>query len=270
MPAWTPPTELLPVTPEAYAQLRLYIDAGSIVLEGYAKARDGGCQPTDKGGSGCWPDIPIANSLPKIAEFLYRYVPATAVSLEPAQKFATSYFPGDAERFPDSDADRLGWPTFVDREQLIAALDGVTSPEVQKQLGSLDRPPDAAGEFGQLPSANVDDAGAGLSWWVMALSGGGFLSWLGKSKVLAILGPGKKLKVILAVGAGLLYALGAAGLVSNVLPEIKKLYTKTIAEPVARTANIIAIAAGIGGAVLIGAIVYTAVTNRKRQRALAA
>lgn len=271
---WTPPTELLPITAPVYAQLRIYIDAGSVVIRGYAEARDNGCKSTEEGGKGCWPDVPVANALPKMAELLYRYVPAAEVSLEAAQKFAATYFPDQPEYFADTDAARLGWPTFVDREQLIKALDAVTPPEVAKEIGTLDRPPDTAGAYDKLPSANTDDAGLGLAWWTYALSAGGVLSKLGKTPAIlaAIFGPGKKIKAIVVLASWVFVGLGLAGALDAVLPGLKKITKQVLVDPAAKAANIIAIAAGIGGAVLIGAIVYTVVNKQKQkqQRALAA
>lgn len=263
---WSPPDKLLPVTPQAYALLRMSIDAGHAAVTAYAAAIEGGCLPTYEGGTGCWIDTKPATS--ELARNLYRYIPTSALPLEAAQAFAKKYFPDDEARYPAKDAARLGWPTFVDRDALVAALDGVTSPEVKAKLGPLNRPPDAAGEVVALPSADAADPGEAMSWWVVALSAGGVLSWLGRSKVLlAVVGPGIWVKLALAA-ATILLSIGLAGGVSASLPAVKKAVDDIIVKPLAKGANILAIVAGIGGAVVVTALVVQVVRKPSKRKEL--
>jgi hypothetical protein len=176
MQEWAPPAQLEPITAEVYAALRMIIDSGCAVVDAYRKFRDGGGE--DGGG---WSEPPTGAA--KMAETIYRYVPAADISLVPAQDFALKYKPGEPVWYPDTDASRLGWPTFVDRPQLLAALQKATPETVQKEIGSLDRPPDAKGKYGILPSADV----GGLEWWAIALAAGGVLAWLGRRSLPGLL-----------------------------------------------------------------------------------
>ena len=262
--AWTPPTELQTVTAPIYAFLRTGIEAGNLAVLAYAKARDGGCKPTSEGGAGCWLDTspPVAT----LAEIYYQYVPAQLIPLKPAQDFANLYLGGDDLYMPKTDADRLGWPTFVDRKALITALDEVTPPAVKAQIGSLDRPPDLSGNMKDLPGANTDDPSLNLQWWMVALGTGGAIAWLGQSKALATLaalGPASKVKALIAVVAGFVIFAGATGAASAVLPWVQKTAEKIVVEPLAKGTNILGIAAGIGGAVLVGFLVYKIIIENK-------
>lgn len=267
MPAWTPPTELQTVTAPIYAFLRMGIEAGNTAVLAYAKARDNGCKPVADGGQGCWLDTspPVAT----MADIYYHYVPAQLIPLTPAQEFAKLYLGGAEEYMPTTDASRIGWPTFVDRKALIKALDDVTPPAVKAQIGSLDRPPDLSGNMKDLPGANTDDPSLNLQWWMMALGGGGALAWLGSSKALATLaalGPASKVKALIAIAAGFVLFAGATGAAAEVLPWVKQSAETIIIEPLAKTTNILGIAAGIGGAVLVGFLVYKIVIENKPKR----
>jgi len=258
--AWTPPETLAPITAQAYALLRVYIDTGAAAVEHYAKRRSEGCE------SECWTEP--KPSVQVMARTLYQHLRLDAVDRGPAQAYAQKYYPDDPSRFPDTDASMVGWPSFVDRAATIAALDAATSPEVLAEVGSLDRTPQAGG--GQPDgTANGDDAGSALNWWVIALSGGGFLSWLGKSKLLAALSPHKKIVTLILVAATALKWLGAAGAVSEVLVGAKKVIDEVVIKPAAKGASVLFYvlggAAGLGAAALI----YKAVT-RPKPRTLAA
>lgn len=176
MQEWMPPAQLEPVTAEVYAVLRMLIDSGCASVDAYRKFRENG----GEGDSG-WVDA--QPGVAKMAETLYRFIPASEISLAPAQDFAQKYKPGEPAWYPDTDASRRGWPTFVDRAQLLAALQKVTPESVQKEVGSLDRPPDQKGKLGMLPSADV----GGLEWWAIALAAGGVLAWLGRRTLPGLL-----------------------------------------------------------------------------------
>lgn len=176
MQEWSPPAELEPVTAEVYAALRMLIDSGCSALDAYRKYRDEG----GTGDSG-WVDPPPG--VAKMAETLYRFIPAASVSLAPAQGFAQKYKPDEPAWYPDSDAARRGWPTFVDRAQLLVALQKVTPESVMKELGDLNRPPTDKGGDNLIPSADL----GGLEWWAVALSAVGVLAWLGRRTLPGLL-----------------------------------------------------------------------------------
>lgn len=169
MQEWSPPAQLEPVTAEVYATLRMLIDSGCSAIDAYRKYRDQG--GADDSG---WIDPPPG--VAKMAETLYRFIPAVSVSLAPAQKFANAYKPNEPAWYPDSDAARRGWPTFCDRTQLLVALQKVTPDPVVKEIGDLNRPPTDKGGGDILPSADL----GGLEWWALALSAVGVLAWLGR------------------------------------------------------------------------------------------
>lgn len=252
---WTPPETLAPITAQAYALLRVYIDTGAAAVAYYAKRRSEGCE------SECWQEP--KPSVQVMARTLYQHLPLDAVDRGPAQAYAQQYYPDDPSRFPDTDLAMVGWPSFVDREAMIAALDAATPPEVLAELGPLDRTPQA-GEGSPDGTAAGADPGAALNWWVIALSGAGFLSWLGKSKLLMALSPSKKIVTLIVVAATALKWLGIGGAVSDVLEGAKKVIEKVVVEPAAKGASVLFYvlggAAGIGAAVLI----YKAVTRKPR------
>ncbi len=264
MPSWTPPTELQIVTAPIYAFLRMGIEAGNLAVLAYAEARDSGCKPIGEGGEGCWLDT--TPSVTTIAEIFYRYVPTSLVPLKPAQDFAAKYHGGADAYMPTEDSDRIGWPTFVDRKALVAALDEVTPAAVKAQVGSLDRPPDLSGNVKDLPSANTDDPSLNLQWWMKALGAGGALAWLGKSKALAallVLSPASKVKALITIAAGFVLFAGATGAAAAVLPWIQKEAEVIILDPIANATNILGYAAGIGGAALVAFLVYKYVVENK-------
>lgn len=264
MPAWTPPQQLQVVTAPIYAFLRMGIEAGNEAVLAYAKARDGGCKPIAEGGEGCW--IDPSPTTATLAEIYYQYVPAQVIPLQPAQEFAKLYLGGADEYMPTSDADRLGWPTFVDRKALVKALDDVTPASVKTQIGNLNRPPDLNGTMKDLPSANTDDPSLNLQWWMVAFGSGGALAWLGQSKALAtlaVLSPASKVKALITIAAGFVLFAAATGATAAVLPWVKQTAETIVIEPLAKTTNILGIALGVGGAALVAFLVYKIVVENK-------
>lgn len=159
---WTPPTPA-PVTAEAYATVRLAIDTGCKLVE--ARAATG-------------KDISSRPTLGDLSEIIYAYIPAEMISMEPAVAFSKKYGT-DLEPDPNDPSDRYGWPTFVDRAQLITALEVVTPAAVKAEIGNLDRPPDAKGR--ELGLLNADIGGS--EWWAIALSAAGILAFLGRRSI---------------------------------------------------------------------------------------
>ncbi len=251
---WTPPETLTPITAQAYALMRVYIDTGAAAVAYYAKRRSEGCE------SECWQEP--KPSVQVMARTIYQHLPLDALDRGPAQAYAETYYPDDPSRFPDTDLAMVGWPTFVDRAAAIAALDAATSPEVLAELGPLDRTPQA-GEGQPDGTANGSDPGAALNWWVLALSAGGFLSWLGKSKLLAALSPHKKIVALIVVVATALKWLGAAGAVAEVWEGSKKVIDEVIVKPAAKGASVLFYVLGAAAGIGAAAIIYKAVTRPK-------
>lgn len=249
---WTPPETLEPITDQVYALLRVYIDTAATALAYYTQRRNEGCE------SECWQEP--KPSVQTMARTFYRFLPLNALDKGPAQAYAKQYYPDDPSRYPEVDLDMVGWPTFVDRAAAIAALDKATPPAVLAQLGPLDRTPQA-GQGSPDATANGGDAGAALNWWVVALSAGGFLSWLGKSKLLAALSPTKKITALIMVVATALKWAGAAGAVTEIWEVAKQAIDEVIVKPAAKGASVAFYV--LGGALgLAGAFALYKVLNK--------
>lgn len=214
-----PPTPK-PITAEAYAAVRMMIDAGCAQVNAFRRAREGGCggaMPTYEGG--CWFG-PNDVGMEKMAAGIYEYIPTDLISLQPAIAFAAKYLGGQDAYTPDLDTEkaRLGWPTFVDRAQLLAALEQVTPDGVKNSIGPLDRPPDVAGSELGLLSADV----GGSEWWAIALGVGGVLAWLGRRSLPGLLATILPTGPVRTAALWLFRGLLAAGAVKGISYILKK------------------------------------------------
>lgn len=258
IPGWTPPEKLKPVTPQAYATLRLYIESGcawtKLYIEKYSLEIF---------------NAPIQRKpgLSDMAVKFFDYVPAESVPLAPAQAIRDQLQP-QLTKFPLIDEDRPGWPTFISRTTLINALNAVTPPEVLAQVGSLDRPPDAAGTLGMESAANAQDdsgaaAGLALEWWALALTAGGVLYWLGKTNFAGVmigLLARQLLKFLVVAGAVVLFTDAAGAIIEKLGKQ---------AAGAARSLMPLLLL-GLGGALGVGALVVVRRRRSSSRKSLAA
>lgn len=232
-------------TPETYAALRVAIDAGTTAVRTWYERRMDGCE-TD-----CEPKTDP--NLGDLSDFVRTYIPDDALSLEPAQKMATTVPPIEGSNFiPTEHPDDLyGWPTFADRDQLLVALDKVTPPAVRGELGKIEGPPSSTAGEGWT-GADQD----GLSWWAVALAAGGVLAWLGRRHVAGF---------VLSVGAERLFRTLLAGGAVLVLANQAKKVLDAAGDAGAQTINLVPII--VGGVVVVGIIVTVAVVLSRRDKA---
>lgn len=184
-------------------------------------------------------------SIEQQAAALYEYIPAAMIPVE-------------ADDRPTIETFKVG------REALMAALKQSTPPQVLTELGDIS-------------GADAPGSEGGLNWWAMALSAGGFLSWVGKSKVLAALVTLTNVKkYIFLLAAGFLYALATYGIISEIVPGAKKvlagLGNDLIINPAKTAGSFLGIVVGLG-IVAVGTVViynFTRTQNAKTDRRLAA
>lgn len=237
--AWAPPAVVKEITAPIYVQLAMIIETGTKLLQ-YQEAH---------------PSEPLRASLGyhDMAIILYDYIPASYIPLGPEP-------PDPTCNTSWCDLDRPSVDTFkVGREKLMEALNKATPPQVLAEIGDIS-------------GASKPEPEGGMNWWVAALGAGGFLSWVGKSPMIARLAAlTNRKKLILALAAGLLYALGATGAVTEILPAAKNaagnLYENLIQKPLQTAGSVLSLALGVGIVGVAGILLYNfAQSQTKKQQ----
>lgn len=178
LPGWTPPAQTRPITPEVYVLLRTYIEAGTTATRQYIENKKAGCENLGDVFEGGVPQTcrPFKTNpdLANMAVVFFEFVPLDLINFSGATNLAQSVM-GYSPDHVFEVWEIPGWPAWVDRQQLLDALELVTPAEVRAQV-LTDRPPDAAGKLVELPDALT----GGLEWWTVALGALGVLAFLGR------------------------------------------------------------------------------------------
>lgn len=240
-----------PIDPETYVALRLYIDTATAVVGGWLKKLPcDDCEPVlvdEETGEVATPTIY------DMAAAFYEHVPWQSVSLEPAAAAVSEL--GIEMAIPQNTAQgRISWASWVDRDQMIKALDAATPADVRAQLGDLQRAPSE-----QETGIKWDGADAGgLGWWAVALSAVGVLAWLGRRTIWGfVLSLGAKRLLQLLAGAALAGTVGVGAL------QFLHKVGQSIAAAGDAFPSLVIGAVAIGG---LGTLAWM-VTRRRRRRA---
>lgn len=238
LPNWKPPIAVRPITAEAFVGLATYIDLGckAVALNDERVAE--GCE------SGCMPNT--SPRLGDMAATLYTYIPTSSLPWD-----EVVLAPGMAA--PEDDGDRASHYTFrFGRAKLLGVLAGLTPESVKKELGDV--------------SPGLSDApDGGATWWAISMAAGGALFWLAKRNLyVATASAALPYLVSLArvVGVGLV-AAGASGIIPAIADGASWVFEEVAVKPVAKATNILGYAAGIGGAALVGFVVWKYVVENK-------
>jgi hypothetical protein len=214
---WTPPAKLLPITAEAYAGLRTFIDGGTKAAQARIdNIKNRGCRKDCLAGS----EPPIST----MAEELYKYIPYATMPLPAESIYLTT--DGQVATYAPDDTDRGGVATFeIPREVLIQALNDATPVDVLEKFN------------------DADPNNEGLPWWVEALAAAGVFALLGKLNWRGAL--------LSRIAARLLLLLASAGLFPDLSEGAKQIIEKV--KDVAKTA-IGAVPWILGGGLLLGGV----------------
>lgn len=213
-PGWTPPEKTRPITPEIYALLRTYIEAGTAATRQYIDNKKAGCNNLGDIFEGdqqqtCRP-FKTKPDLADMALIWYEFVPASLLDFTGATNLARGVMGYDADHVFEP-WELPGWPTWVDRQQLLDALDAVTPAEVRAQI-PLEGPPDSKGELVELPNAQS----GGLEWWTIALGAAGVLAFLGRRTLVGLALSAMPKGALSAVARFLFRALVLAGVITAI------------------------------------------------------
>lgn len=180
---WTPPAELRPITPEAYALLRVYVDAATAAAAQYIDRRKSGCQNLGEALEGPQgQDCRLSKTKPDMAtmgQVFYQFVPFDSLPIDRALELREVM--GYSPEYDFAAWERPGWVMWADRDAALKALEAVTPAEVRAAL-PLEGPPDAKGKLAALPSALE----GGIEWWSIALAVGGVLAFLGRRSLAGL------------------------------------------------------------------------------------
>ena len=152
---WTPPSQTAPITPAVAAQLRRIVkNAYPLALEVRLALNVDGPAATETLSQ------ERLRQLESAAVALYRYIPASAVPLTTAQVWINGGRWTGTPPILDNQ-DRLGWPTFADRDGLLAAINRFAPPEARVQPLKISAPAPRS-KAAPLTPANIAFAGLSL------------------------------------------------------------------------------------------------------------
>lgn len=238
------PAIVKPITPEVFVQLAMLIETGTALAK--KSMTDPAVDRFEPGYTA-------------LAAPLYDYIPLSYIPLGPGPPPLYVCHPNVTPcQQVFGDDDRSGIATFqLGRDALMEALIKATPPSTLQQLGDIS-------------GANAPGPEGGMNWWVTAIGLGGFLSWIGKSKVIGkLVTLTDRKRLILALGAGLLYVLGTTGAVSEVLPAAKKaagdLFHQIVIKPAETAGSVLAVVLGLGVAVVGATLIYNFTQNNRRK-----
>lgn len=259
-PGWTPPQQTRPITPEVYALLRTYIEAATAATAAYIDNNKAGCSNYGSGqiegvdNPQTCRNFKTKPDLADMALVFFEFVPLESLSFDQATTLARNvmgYKPDHVFELWELP----GWPTWVDKDQLIAALDKATPEEVRAQL-PLDGPPDKEGKLLELPDALT----GGLEWWTIALGAVGVLAFLGRRTLVGMAISLIPKTALQSVARMLFKALVLAG----ILTAITYLGKKAVENATSAVSSVLPYIAA-GGAVLVGVAVWMwSRSNRRR------
>ena len=264
-PDWLPPEKTRPITPEVYALLRTYIEAGCAATRQFVANRKAGCDNLggvfDETSKQTCRTVKTNPSTSDMAVLFCEFVPLDSLSLAAALELreVMGYAPDHVFEIWELP----GWPFWVDRDMLIDALDAATPADVKSSM-KLDQPPDEAGKLTELPNARE----GGLEWWTIALgvTAGvvGVLAFLGRRTLVGFAVSLVPRGVLASIARGLFQLLVAAGIIAAVTYLGKK-----AAEHAAGAASALLPLVLIGGAVVVGIGIYYATrrTGGRREAA---
>lgn len=156
---WTPPSKTAPITPAVATQLRRIVqNAYPLALEVRLALNVDGPAATETLSQ------ERLKQLENAAITLYRYIPVSAVPLTTAQAWISGGRWAGTPPILD-DQDRLGWPTFADRDALLAAINRFAPPAAR--VLPFQAPVSKPKQQAPLTPANI--AFAGLSIQPVAL-----------------------------------------------------------------------------------------------------